>query len=119
MADTHMEVLEVEGDLAPPRRNGELVFEAPWESRVFGVTMALFENGQFEWEEFRELLIDEIGTWERESSPDGTAGWSYYRCWQRAFERLAAGRGWLSRDEMDGRTVSLAERPHGHDHGTG
>ena len=108
----------MEGSLAPPRRNGELVFEAPWESRVFGVTMALFENGQFEWDDFRQLLSDEIAIWERDNSEESTTGWSYYGCWQRAFERLATAGGWLSRQEMDGRAVSLAERPHGHDHGT-
>ncbi len=107
----------MEGDLAPPRLNGELVFGAPWESRVFGVTMALFEDGAFEWEEFRQLLINEIGTWDRHNPGEDAAGWSYYGCWQRAFERLAAASGWLSRDEMDDRTVSLAERSHGHDHG--
>ena len=30
---------------APPRRNGELVFEVPWESRAFGVALALCEAG--------------------------------------------------------------------------
>ena len=31
--------LDAEGPAAPPRSNGELVFEAPWEARLFGVTM--------------------------------------------------------------------------------
>ena len=117
MADTRTDVLDAEGDLAPPRLNGELVFQAPWESRVFGVTMALYEKGDFEWEDFRRLLIDEIETWERDNPADETAGWSYYDCWQRAFERLIDSKGWLSHDEMDDRAVALSERPHGHDHG--
>ena len=50
MAELRTDVLEDEGNLAPPRLNGELVFETPWESRVFGITMALFESGKFEWE---------------------------------------------------------------------
>ena len=33
--------LDRDGPAAPPRRNGELVFAAPWERRLFGVTMAL------------------------------------------------------------------------------
>ena len=111
-----MEVLDAEGRLAPPRLNGELVFEAPWQGRIFGVTMALFESGEFDWEEFRLLLIDEIGVWERANSEDISTGWSYYGCWQRAFERLADTKSWLSHEEMERRAVALSERPHGHDH---
>ena len=58
-------LLDAEGPAAPPRRNGELVFDAPWESRLFGLTLALHRAGLFEWDEFRRLLIDEIETWER------------------------------------------------------
>ena len=39
--------LDSDGPAAPPRRNGELAFEAPWESRLFGVTMALVRSGVF------------------------------------------------------------------------
>ena len=35
---------EAEGPAAPPRANGELVFEAPWESRAFGIAIALVER---------------------------------------------------------------------------
>ncbi len=39
MSDQRIE--DLGDDLAVPRRNGELVFEAPWEGRVFGMTVAL------------------------------------------------------------------------------
>jgi hypothetical protein len=52
--------LDRDGPAAPPRRNGELVFAAPWERRLFGVTMALHERGVFAWGEFSAHLIDEI-----------------------------------------------------------
>ena len=42
------DILDQEGPAAPPRTNGELVFELPWESRVFGLTMSLYEAGQFD-----------------------------------------------------------------------
>ena len=35
----------ITGHDGPPRANGELVFEAPWESRAFGVAVALHESG--------------------------------------------------------------------------
>jgi nitrile hydratase accessory protein len=111
-------VLDVEGPAAPPRRNGELVFGAPWESRVFGLTLALVERGAFAWEEFRALLIDEIARWERETV-QGTrdAGeWSYYARWQAALERLLARKGLCAPAELEVRAAAFEARPHGHDH---
>jgi nitrile hydratase accessory protein len=114
-------LLDSAGPAAPPRDNGELVFAAPWESRAFGVAMALHEAGAFDWEDFRQQLIAEIGTWE-------TAGrdredWSYYRCWLRALERLLADRGLVPGEDLRARADLLAARPpdhgppgHRHDH---
>jgi nitrile hydratase accessory protein len=106
--------LDREGPAAPPRRNGELVFEAPWQSRIFGITMALHRAGLFDWEEFRRLLIDEIERWQRRH-PSG-AGWSYYERWQAAFERLLTGKGVCGPSDVATRTGVLAGRPPGHDH---
>ena len=33
-----------------PRANGELVFEAPWQSRAFGIAIALVERQASDWE---------------------------------------------------------------------
>ena len=111
MADLH---LDLAGPAAPPRRNGELVFEAPWESRLFGMTLALCQAGLFEWEEFRLLLIAEIAAWEAAGHPP--AEWSYYGCWQLAFERVLASKGVCAPPEVDARMRALASRPPGHDH---
>ena len=43
--------------------NGEVVFDAPWQSRVFGMARALCEQGLFTWDEFREQLILQIETY--------------------------------------------------------
>ena len=45
---------------APPRRNGELVFAAPWEGRVFAMAIALQQRLAFPWNDFRHRLIAEI-----------------------------------------------------------
>ncbi|MDJ0866009.1 MAG: nitrile hydratase accessory protein [Myxococcota bacterium] len=109
--------LDREGPAAPPRSNGELLFAAPWESRAFGMVMALHEQGVFAWDEFRRHLIAEIADWEREH-PDGE-GYVYYARWLAAFERLLAEKGLCAAGALAGRTRALAERPHGHDHGGG
>jgi nitrile hydratase accessory protein len=100
---------------APPRRNGELVFEAPWESRLVGLTLALCEAGLFGWEEFRALLCEEIRIWEAQHP--SKEGFRYYACWQSACERLLAAKGLCTSPELDDLARALAARPAGHDHG--
>jgi nitrile hydratase accessory protein len=107
-------VLDVDGPAAPPRRNGELVFAAPWESRLFGVTISLHRAGLFAWEEFRRLLIEEIAAWERQGHPQ--AEWSYYERWASAFERLLASKGLFAPGDLARRVHELEKRPAGHDH---
>jgi len=105
-------VLDVAGPGAPPRRNGELAFAAPWESRVFGLTVALHAAGRFAWEDFRRRVIAEI------ARAEGAAGWSYWTCWLRALEALLAAENLCGRSEIDARERVLAARAPGHDHAT-
>ena len=106
------EQVDLDGPAAPPRRNGELVFAEPWESRVFGLTMALHEAGLFVWDEFRARLIDAIRRGE-------TAGEAlpYWQAWRHAFESLLTAKGVCASGDLDARTRALATRPAGHDHG--
>ena len=68
-----------------PRRNGELVFEAPWESRAFGMVAAYLETSGLEWEHFRTHLIAAI-----DHDPDDTP---YYESWVHALEEMLASDG--------------------------
>jgi nitrile hydratase accessory protein len=113
-AGNSFDFLDTDGHAAPPRSNGELVFQAPWESRLFGVTISLYRSGLFEWDEFRGLLIEEIAAWEGEGHDK--AEWSYYERWQAALERLLAAKKLWSADELATRVEALASRPAGHDH---
>jgi nitrile hydratase accessory protein len=108
-----LDFLDADGHAAPPRSNGELVFQAPWESRVFGVTISLYRAGLFEWDEFRLLLIEEIAAWEKQGYD--RAEWSYYERWQSALERLLAAKKLCATDELVARSRALANRPTGHD----
>ena len=107
-------LLDSSGPAAPPRDNGELVFAAPWESRAFGLALALNEAGLIDWEDFRQALIREIGAWEA-AHPSGE-GWSYYDCWLRALERTASANGLVDPRALADRSAQLAARPAGHDH---
>jgi nitrile hydratase accessory protein len=107
--------LAITGPAAPPRANGEMVFDAPWESRLFGVTMALVEDERFAWSDFQQRLITAVGRWEAEH-PDGE-GYRYYERWAEALESLLDDLGIVTIETTDARARSLAARPAGHDHG--
>jgi nitrile hydratase accessory protein len=113
-------IAEIEGPAALPRKNGELVFAAPWESRAFAIAVAL--SGEvYEWEDFRRELIERIAEWEAdpERSEDE---WSYYERWLAGLESLLIARGVISQGELDDRSARIAdfeahEHDHPHDHG--
>ena len=98
---------DLEGEVSPPRDNGEIVFAAPWERRVFGVTVALCRTDAFEWEAFRRRLIARIA--EDEARP-------YWESWAAALEDLLAETATVAADEVDAREREFLARPHGHDH---
>jgi nitrile hydratase accessory protein len=106
-------VLDVDGPAAPPRSNGELVFAEPWESRAFGLAMALHAGGVFDWEDFRRQLITAVA----EAEGDAEEPFSYYRCWLLALERVLAAGGVVSAEQLLDRAEALDARPAGHDHG--
>ena len=95
-------VAVMEGRTALPRKNGELVFEEPWQGRVFGMAVALHERGLFEWEEFRRALIAQIGAAEARPGP-----FVYYEIWLRTFEELLAGKGLVTGAELDETTYQF------------
>jgi nitrile hydratase accessory protein len=103
---------DLTGPLAPPMANGEVVFEAPWQGRVFGMARALAAAGLYEWDEFRDCLIREIARWERE----GEGEYAYYDHFLRAFEFLLAAKGLVVPGVLRDRCAELRSRPHGHDH---
>jgi hypothetical protein len=82
-----------------PRRNGELVFDAPWESRAFGLVAAYLESTGQSWEVFRARLIASIA-----ALPPGTP---YYEAWTDAFAGLLAADGVVPLAELDERAAGL------------
>jgi nitrile hydratase accessory protein len=81
-----------------PRRNGEPVFDEPWQSRAFGMVIALYRQGAFEWDEFKERLIAQIAADpERDDDPSAAR---YYEHWTAAFYDLALAKGILDGDAV-------------------
>jgi nitrile hydratase accessory protein len=102
--------MELQGLIAPPMANGEVVFDAPWQSRVFGMARALCEQGMFTWDEFREQLILQIGTGTDDED------YQYFIYFFDALTFLLEKKQMFSTDELLVLSEQLAARPHGHDH---
>ena len=95
-------VAAMDGSTALPRKNGELVFDEPWQGRAFGMAVALHEQGCYEWEEFRQVLIAQIAAAEAGGRP-----FVYYEIWLATFEELLAKKGLVSRDEIEETTYQF------------
>ncbi len=68
-------------DLDLPRRNGELAFDAPWQSTVFALAAAVVEHAfDGDREPFRQQLIAAIAA---------QPGRPYWESWTAALEALA------------------------------
>ena len=106
----------MDGAAALPRKNGELVFEAPWEGRAFGVAVAMSDERHYVWDEFRRHLVAEIA-----SGDACGAETTYYERWLAALEATLIERGLVTRDELEMRTAEYAsgereDHDHHHDH---
>ena len=83
-------IANLDGTAALPRKNGELVFHAPWEGRAFGLAVVLNEKGAYRWHEFRTRLVGQIAS----GCPD------YYENWLSALETLLVDGGLITRDDI-------------------
>jgi hypothetical protein len=85
--------LDVDGAAAPPRSNGELVFDAPWQTRVFGLAAAVVETTfDGDREPFRQRLIAAIA-----DDPERP----YWDSWALALEDLVTSTGLLPTGAVD------------------
>lgn len=91
---------------APPRSNGELLFERPWEGRAFGLAIAIAKKGHYEWEDFRQGLIASIAEWEASHCRDDP-DWDYYQRWLLALERLTLESNLIALEELEQRTAEF------------
>ena len=88
-------IANLDGDVALPRKNGELVFRAPWQGRAFGLAVVMNEKGAYAWDDFRASLADQIAG----GQPD------YYENWLHALESLLTARGVVTNDEVEARAA--------------
>jgi len=71
-----------------PAVEGELVFDAPWQARTFAMAVKLNEAGVFSWNEWAELLAQNIARAEAKDSNAVASSDDYYTFWQQTLEML-------------------------------
>ena len=114
MTEDQYKGLPLEGQLQPPMANGEVLFQEPWQGRLFAMTILLHQDGLFSWDEFQEELIQVIGRWDAVN--DKTGQYEYYEHFSEALNTLLNKKNIVDKNELAKRTVEYASRPHGHDH---
>ncbi len=88
---------------APPDL-AEPTFDEPWQARAFAVVVRLCEDGRCEWDDFRQLLIAEIGA----ADAAGDTDTGYYEHWLAACEKLLADKGLAGTGDLAARKTHLA-----------
>lgn len=77
---------DLTGASAVPRSNGELVFDAPWHARAFGMAIGLCRQGEFDWPDFQRALSDRISRVHQSGIDE------YYECWLVALTQVMSSR---------------------------
>ena len=112
MQQADRQISTMEAQIALPRENGELVFQAPWEARAFGLAVALNAKALYEWREFSAELAATIAATEQNNDPS-----SYYTRWVASLEELVIARGLISREQLDAKIAECAAGIHDeHEH---
>jgi len=91
------QVSSMTGAVAVPRSNGELVFDAPWQSRAFGMAVSLSQAGVFTWDQFRSELAHAIATIGQNGVDE------YYLRWLDALETVLHRASLLDRQVLHDR----------------
>jgi nitrile hydratase accessory protein len=100
-------IASMDEQLALPRKNGELVFAAPWEARAFGIAVVLNEAGLYPWRDFSQGLAAETATADQHGVPT-----PYYERWLETLTKLAIARGLVRPEELEIRTAEYASSIH-------
>lgn len=96
-------------DRAVRTAGDEVAFDSAWEIRAFALAVAAHRNGQYDWEQFQNALIESIREWEEHDT--GQQPWRYYDHWLNALESLLTDAGIVDTAEVNKRTHTVLTTP--------
>lgn len=117
----NLTIANMDESIALPRKNGELVFDEPWEARAFGLAVALNEEGVYPWQDFSGGLSNTISSIEQ-GLPDPAAvtineSSDYYQHWLASLETLILAQGLVTSAELEAEIATqIHHDAHDHDH---
>jgi nitrile hydratase accessory protein len=94
-----------------PAKDGEPVFQSPWEARAFAMAVMLFEQRHYTWREFQDRLIAEITAPAASADPAQSSSLGYYEHWLSALEKLLSEKGLVMADVLEAKIAELASAP--------
>jgi nitrile hydratase accessory protein len=91
------------------------VFAEPWQAQAFAIAVRLSGDGHFTWEEWAEVLAEELQKALERGEPDD--GSRYFEHWLAALERLAVEKNLTHPDALAERKEAWVDAyrntPHG------
>ncbi|PCJ28035.1 MAG: nitrile hydratase accessory protein [SAR86 cluster bacterium] len=81
-----------------PRDDEGPIFKEPWEAQAFSLVIALHEKGIFSWQEWADVLSEEIRL--AQSHGDDDLGNTYYQHWLKALEKITITKNLSAKDEL-------------------
>lgn len=91
------------------RPEGGPLFQAPWQTRIFALIVALVQAGHFPWTAFQERLAANITAAEKGADPCDAAAVEarYFDCWLRAVEETLRAEGLIEADAVAARIEDI------------
>lgn len=84
-----------------------LSFTEPWQARAFALAFALADRGAFDWDQFRQRLIEAIAAYRTTADPAA----DYFNCWIIALEASITASGVAKGEEVDRAADNIADHP--------
>jgi nitrile hydratase accessory protein len=94
----------------------DIVFQSPWHSQLFAITVQLSEQGNFLWTEFVEIFGESLNQARLKiQSLDGND--NYFNCWLNALEKIIVDKNMGSLQNLsllkENWTKAYLATPHG------
>ena len=94
----------------------QIVFQNPWHSQLFAITVQLSEKGNFSWKEFVEVFGESLKK-KRSLSKNLDGSNDYFSCWLNALEEILIMKKISNQDTLmllkEDWTQAYLSTPHG------
>jgi len=98
------------------KKSDQVVFQNPWHSQLFAITVQLSEKGNFSWKEFVKVFGENLKK-ERLHTKNLDGSDDYFTCWLNALEEILIEKKISNQNTLnllkEGWTQAYLSTPHG------